>query len=146
MSYTIDLPSRTYKSWVGDFTVTQNIKRNGNQIKTNFEIISSEHQIDNETDWIDYPPANMMSLIEKAAPMITDYLPLIETTDVSRQRNWLCSTYLLNSGKKIKIYMPKTYSINLLKGAIERKDVLNLTDGERVFVTKFDEIKAILLE
>ena len=67
MSYTIDLPSRTYKSWVGDFTVTQNIKRNGNQIKTNFEIISSEHQIDNETDWIDYPPANMMSLIEKTA-------------------------------------------------------------------------------
>ena len=42
--------------------------------------------------------------------------------------------------------MPKTYSINLLKGAIERKDVLNLTDGERVFVTKFNEIKAILLE
>lgn len=146
MAYTIDRPSKIYKTWVGDFTITQEIKQNGNQIKTNFEIVSSEHSIDVSTDWVNYPPMNMMDLIEKVAPMIVDYLPLIETTDISRQRTWLCSTFLLSNGKKIKMYMPKAYSINLLKGARERKDCLYLTDGERIFAPKYNEIKAILIE
>lgn len=74
MAYTIDRPSRTYKTWIGDFTLTQEIKQNGNRIKTNFEIVSSEHSIEVSTDWVDYPPTNMMEIIEKAAPMISNYL------------------------------------------------------------------------
>lgn len=146
MAYTIDRPSRTYKTWVDGFTITQEIKQNVNQIKSCFNIVSSEHNVDTTTEWVDYPVKNMINLIEKNAPMIKDYLPLIETTDKTRQRHWLCSTFLLNSGKKIKMYMPKTYSIDLLKGAIKRRSVLSLSDGERVYAVKYNEITAILTE
>ena len=76
-------------------------------------------------------------------PAITESLPLIESND--KGRSLVCSAYLLQGGKQIKLYLPISATTKQLENLIERHDRIQLSDGERIYNVDYKKIEALII-
>lgn len=143
MAYTISLPTKTYKTLNGEYTITQEKQKTGNLVKTRFNIVATGVTKEKTTDWMNTPLSDPIDIIKKAMPSITDNLPLVESND--KGRTYTCSAYLLKGGKVIRLYLPITDTINRLGHLIEQHDSLQLSDGEHVYSVSYKDIEALII-
>ena len=127
MPYTISLPSRTFKTLNGEFTITQERHKEGTKIKSCFHISATGSQLEKDTDWMSEPLKDPISIIKKAMPSIIDSLPIIQFLDIDKDKIPVCSAYLLKDGKEIKHYLPITDTVERLKSLIARHDRTQLS-------------------
>lgn len=146
MPYIHSLPSKTYKTLNGEFSVTQERQITGNTIKTRFNINTTGQNLEKTTDWVEFPQPDPVELIKKAMPTITDSLPLIQTLDIDKDRIYVCSAFLLKGGKEIKLYLPIADTVERLKSLISRHDKTQLSDGERVYNINYKDIEALIID
>ena len=143
MAYTISLPTITYKTINGEYTVTQEQQKTGDSLKLRFNIIATGTNLEKTTDWVDVPLADPVGLIKKAMPSIIENLPLIESND--KGRSLVCSSYLLRGGKKIKLYLPITTTAKQLANLFARHDRIQLSDGEHIYDIDYKSIEALII-
>lgn len=143
MVYTISLPTKTYKTLNGEFTVTLERQRTGDSIKTRFNIVAVGSSQEQTTNWISEPIQDPIQIIKKAMPAIIDSLPLVESND--KNRTLVCSSYLLKGGILINLYLPISDTINRLKHLVESQDRTQLSDGERVYKVNYKDIEALII-
>ena len=143
MAYTISLPTITYRTMNGEFTVTKEQQKTGDSLKVRFSIVATGTNLEKTTDWVDIPISDPIGLIKNTMPSITDNLPLIEAND--KGRGLVCSAYLLQGGKEIKLYLPISTTAKQLSNIIARHDQIQLSDGERVYTVSYKEIEALII-
>ena len=143
MAYTISLPNITYRKMNGENTVKKKQQKTGNKIKLRCRIVASEKKKKKTTDWVNYPISDPVGLIKKTMPAITESLPLIESND--KGRSLVCSAYLLQGGKQIKLYLPISATTKQLENLIERHDRIQLSDGERIYNVDYKKIEALII-
>ena len=143
MAYTISLPNITYRTMNGEFTVTKEQQKTGDAIKLRFSIVAAASNSEKTTDWVNYPISDPVGLIKKSMPAITESLPLIESND--KGRSLVCSAYLLQGGKQIKLYLPISATTKQLENLIERHDRIQLSDGERIYNVDYKKIEALII-
>lgn len=146
MPYTISLPSRTFKTLNGEFTITQEQHKEGTKIKSCFHISATGSQLEKDTDWMSEPLKDPISIIKKAMPSIIDSLPIIQFLDIDKDKIPVCSAYLLKDGKEIKHYLPITDTVERLKSLIARHDRTQLSDGEHVYDVSYKDIEALIID
>lgn len=143
MAYTISLPTITYKTMDGEYTVTKEQQKTGDSIKLRFSIVAAASSSEKTTDWVNYPISDPVGLIKKTMPAITESLPLVESNE--KGRNFVCSAYLIKNGKEIRLYLPISETIKQLKNLFQRHDRIQLSDGERIYTVNYKDIEALII-
>lgn len=70
MAYTISLPTKTYKTLNGEYTITQEKQKTGNLVKTRFNIVATGVTKEKTTDWMNTPLSDPIDIIKKPCPLL----------------------------------------------------------------------------
>ena len=143
MAYTITLGNKMYKTLNEEYSVTEERQQTGNTIKIRFSIVATGANQEKTTDWINMPLSDPIGVIKKAMPSIVDNLPLVELNE--KNRDFVCSAFLLKGGKEIKLYLPIAETTKQLMNLIEQHDKTQLSDGERIYNVNYKKIEALII-
>lgn len=140
------LPIRYFKTWDSkkEFILYRRVSPSGYE----YSVLLYENKDTVPINWQPYTKDihTIVDAIVKIDSSIINNLPLIESTDLRKKRDILCSTILLRNGRKIKRYLPKNTTIRFVKKLKMKQDYTYISTGNHVLKVNYDDIIAILLE